>query len=424
MATKVIMPKQGLQMTEGMITKWLIREGQPIKAGEPLFAMETDKLSIEIMAPASGILLKILRQEGETVPITETIAMIGEPGEDYTGELSGIIAAAGTEAGGEAMGKEKSTEPNRIFATPRARTLAASQGNELAALAGSGPDGLIVARDIHARPAVPAADVRATPLAARIAMQNAVPLTGMTGTGSHGKITRADVEASLAALSGNRLIPLTGMRRAIAERMKLSLQEMAQANHRMKVDMGEVVRLREQFKTAGLKVSFTDFLVKVVARALIEFPILNATLTPEGILLHDTVNMGIAVALENGLVVPVIPNADRLSLSEISAASAALIEKAQKGQLLPDDYAGGTFTITNLGMLDIDEFTAIINPPESAILAVGKIDRIPVVLNDEIVIRPIMMLSLTYDHRIIDGAPAARFLQRVKQLLQNPLLLL
>ena len=192
----------------------------------------------------------------------------------------------------------------------------------------------------------------------------------------------------------------------------------------MKVDMSEVVRFRDMLKAASIKVSFTDIIVRCVANALTEFPIVNASLTDKGILYKDYVNMGLAVAVPNGLIVPVIKDADLLSLTEISAAAAALYEKAKAGTLTQDDYSGGTFTISNLGMFDIDEFTAIVNPPESAILAIGKIDRVPVVVGDEVVIRPVMMLSLSYDHRTIDGAPAAQFLQRVKQILQNPYLLI
>ena len=191
----------------------------------------------------------------------------------------------------------------------------------------------------------------------------------------------------------------------------------------MKVDLTEIVRLREKLKADKKKASFTDILVKVVSKALLEFPMINSSLTEKGIMLKEYVNMGLAVAVENGLIVPVIKNADLMTLEEISSASSELVEKAKTGSLKPDEYTGGTFTITNLGMFDIDEFTAIINPPESAILAVGKIDRVPVVEGDNIVIKPVMMLSLTYDHRIIDGAPAAMFLQRIKQLLQNPYLL-
>ncbi|HBP38853.1 MAG TPA: hypothetical protein DD640_08975 [Clostridiales bacterium] len=444
MATPVILPKQGLQMTEGTITNWLAQEGQTVVAGKPLFAMETDKLNIEIDAPASGTLLKILKQEGDTVPITEMIAIIGEPGEN----LSGLLGAPDEQTPSEPAAE-------RLFSSPRARTEAAARHLDLAKVKGSGPDGMIISRDIlaaaasepqaaaalaapaapPAQPAEPAAAPavpKATPLAAKLAQQQGIKLEDATGTGARGKITRADVEAVQASRTGaaaagahsEQLVPLTAMRKTIAGRMLQSVQGMAQANHRMKVDMSEIVRFRERLKEAGIKVSYTDILVKVVARVLLEHPLLNSTLTDQGILLKKYVHMGVAVAVENGLVVPVIRDADRMTLQEIAAQTVLLADKARKNELQPDEYSGGTFTITNLGMFDIDEFTAIINPPESAILAVGKIDRIPVAEGDQVVIRPILVLSLTYDHRIIDGAPAAQFLQRIKQILQNPYLLL
>jgi pyruvate dehydrogenase E2 component (dihydrolipoamide acetyltransferase) len=248
----------------------------------------------------------------------------------------------------------------------------------------------------------------------------------------HGKIMKADIAAAVAARASQNhirtrketIIPFTGMRKVIADRMMQSLQGMAQANHRMKVDMTELVRFREKLKEAEVKVSFTDIFVKVVSRALLNFPLANASLTDSGIVVRDYVNMGVAVAVANGLIVPVIKDADLMTLPEIATISAELIVKAKNGQLQPDDYIGGTFTITNLGMFDIDEFTAIINPPESAILAIGKINQTPVAVDGAVVMRPIMALSLTYDHRVIDGAPAAQFLQRVKQIMQNPYLLI
>lgn len=440
MATKVIMPKQGLQMTEGIITSWLVQEGQPVAADAPLFEMETDKLNIEITAQVSGTLLKILHGAGDTVPITETIAIIGEPGEDITALLGGshpeIAAAADTakvEKAASAMNAGPIREAGaRLFITPRAKTAAAAQAIDISPIKGSGPDGLIIERDILSFKSAPPAEPKATPLAARLAGQNEIDLQTVTGTGARGKIIRADVAAALisqpaapAQLTGkDQLIPFSGMRKVIADRMMQSLQGMAQANHRMKVDMSEVVRFREKLKEAGVKVSYTDIIIKVVARALRDFPILNSTMTAAGILLIEAINVGMAVAVDKGLIVPVIKHADRLTLPEIAATAAELAAKARQGNLQPDEYAGGTFTITNLGMFDIDEFTAIINPPESAILAVGKIDRIPVAEGESVVIRPVLILSLTYDHRIIDGAPAAQFLQKIKLLLQNPYLLL
>jgi pyruvate dehydrogenase E2 component (dihydrolipoamide acetyltransferase) len=446
MATKVIMPKQGLQMTEGTITKWIIKEGDKIEEGSPLFEMETDKLTITIDSPGTGTLLKILKHEGETVPITKAIAIIGEAGEDITGLLKEIasednVDADTAKASAELLKAEtpetKSDEPikgkapgGRIFITPRARMVAEEEGIDISNICGTGPDGLIIEKDVKEYIASKAASPKATPLARKIAQQGGIDLSYVEGTGAGGKITKTDVEtlvqarAKKAGTRGERVIPFTGMRKVISQRMMDSLQGMAQANHRMKVDMSEVIRLREKLKSEGIKVSFTDILVRIVSKALKDFPILNSSLTDEGILIKDYVNMGIAVAVENGLIVPVIKDADLLSLEEISVVSSELIDKAKSGTLTPDEYSGGSFTITNLGMFDIDEFTAIINPPESAILAIGKIDRVPVADGDNVVIRPIMVLSLTYDHRIIDGAPAAQFLQRVKQIMQNPYLLI
>jgi pyruvate dehydrogenase E2 component (dihydrolipoamide acetyltransferase) len=433
MATQVIMPKQGLQMTEGLITHWLVRENEPVKEGTPLFEMETDKLTIEIMAPATGTLLKILRQEGDVVPVAEVIALIGQPGEAI-GEPAVLV-------------QEQQPQPEhkeRIFTSPRARMRAEEKEVDLQSIAGSGPEGLIIERDVLQAAAALAPKVtRATPLAARIAGQAGIPIDTVSGTGPRGKVMRADVEAAADAGSAapasaiqaeqagqpeaaepGKLIPFSGIRKIIANRMLQSVQEMAQANHRMNVDMSEIIRLREQLKAVDRPVSFTDLVVKVVAVSLREFSMLNATVTPQGILLQDNVHIGVAVAIPAGLVVPVIRHADRLSVHQIATKSAELIEKARTGKLVPDDYSGGTFTVTNLGMYDIDSFTAIINPPECAILAIGKIEKTPVVRDDTVMIRPIMTMSLTYDHRVVDGALAAQFLQRIKQILQNPWLLI
>jgi pyruvate dehydrogenase E2 component (dihydrolipoamide acetyltransferase) len=441
MATKVIMPKQGLQMTEGTIIKWLKQEGEPVESGQPLFEMETDKLTITIDAAVSGTLLKIVKGAGEVVPITEMIAVIGEAGEDISGLLAEAptdqtqeATATGTTGASNASTAETATVAKaageRILITPRAKALAQDNQLDYTKVSGSGPTGLIIERDV--RDYQTAVTRKITPVAAQLAGQNQVDLAEVVGSGARGKIMKADIEAAIAARVNKNavrtrketIIPFTGMRKVIATRMTQSLQEMAQASHRMKVDLTELVRFREKLKEAEVKVSFTDIFVKVVSRALLDFPMVNASLTDEGILVKDYVNMGVAVAVEKGLIVPVIKDADLMTLQEIATVAAELIAKAKNGQLQPDDYTGGTFTITNLGMFDIDEFTAIINPPESAILAIGKINQTSVVVEGAIVVRPIMTLSLTYDHRVVDGAPAAQFMQRVKQIMQNPYLLI
>lgn len=219
---------------------------------------------------------------------------------------------------------------------------------------------------------------------------------------------------------GVRVVPISRVRKIVSKRMRQSLSELAQTNHRMNVDMTECVKIREQLKADGVKVSYNDFVIKAAAQALMEFPEQNCFMDEENMTFHDYVNMGMAVDTPRGLLVPVIKNADLISVQEVSAESARVAAGAKTGRISPNDMTGATFTISNLGMFDIDDFTAIINPPEAGIIAVGKMEKKAVVINDEIVIRPIMQLSLSYDHRVIDGAPAARFLKRVKDLLQDP----
>lgn len=391
MAERIIMPKQGLQMTVGVITEWLKQEGDLVQEGEPLFEMETDKLAITIDASASGTLLKILYEEGEVIPVAETIAVVGEPGEDISALLSAPAEATPAEeaSAAEPVQQEvpvKSGAADRVLATPRARMRAEEKNIPISALTGTGPEGLIIERDVLAY--------------------------------------KPETVVQPAAVCGDTVIPFSGMRKAISNNMMKSLTTMAQANHRMKVDMTESVRFREKLKAEGIKVSYTDILIKAVSRALLQFPTMNATVEGEQIICKGNVNMGVAVAVEGGLLVPNIKNAQSLSVTQIHEQVAALAEKARTGSLTRDEYSGGTFTITNLGMYEVDEFTPIINPPEVGILGVGAIVDTPWAVNGQVEIRPIMVLSLTYDHRIVDGAPAAQFLQHVKKLLQNPYLML
>jgi pyruvate dehydrogenase E2 component (dihydrolipoamide acetyltransferase) len=272
--------------------------------------------------------------------------------------------------------------------------------------------------------------VAITPLAKKIAGMNGVETSNIAGTGAHGKIVRDDIlgaaaKTTLSAPRGETLIPLKGMRKVIAERMVESLHTAAQTTHRISVDMTEAGRVRDAYKKADKKLSYNDIVSYATCRALKDFPMMNAEMREDGIAVKDYVNLGIAVAVENGLIVPVIKDADLKNIEEISAATRVLADKAKNGTLGPDDYKGGTFTISNLGMFGLDSFVAIINRPESGIIAVGRIIKKPLVTdNDEIVIRPIMELTLTYDHRVIDGAPAAQFLAKVKAYLEQPYLLL
>ena len=452
MASVIIMPKQGLLMEEGTITKWLAKEGEQTTEGAPLFEMETDKLTITMDSTATGTLLKIIHGEGDVVPITQPIAIVGQPGEDISGLLGGAEEAAPVEevpapaaAPAEAAPAASAVhrEPGeRVFSTPRARLRAEENGVAVADVAGSGPEGLVIERDVlgyvAGKPAV-------TPLAANVAKAQGVDLSGIQGTGPNGKITTADLPgsapaaapaaeaaapaASVQATRGTHTERMSGMRKAISRNMLASKTTNAQTNHRISVDMTAAIALRNQYKALGIKVSYNDIIVRACAKALTDMPIVNASVDGDNILYHDYVNVGTAVSVPGGLIVPVIKDADIIGLSGIAAQSAQLIEKARDGKLTDADYHGGTFTVSSLGMFDLDDFVAIINPPESAILAVGKIAKTPVVVTnaegeDEIVIKSMCNLCLSYDHRIIDGAEGAKFLQKVKNYLQNPVLLI
>ena len=452
MASVIIMPKQGLLMEEGTITKWLAKEGEQTTEGAPLFEMETDKLTITMDSTATGTVLKILHPEGDTVPITQPIAIVGEPGEDISG-LLGDAPAATPRAAEKPRASAAEAAPaaapvpavehapgERVFSSPRARLRAEENGVDIAAVPGSGPDGLVVERDVQNyianQPAV-------TPLAANQARIQGIDLSGLTGTGPNGKITTEDLHIASAAVEpapaaepipgqltrGTRTEAMSGMRKVISRNMLTSKSTNAQTNHRMVVDMTAAVALRRQYKALGIKISYNDIIVRACAKALQDFPIVNASVDGSDIVYHDYVNIGTAVSVPGGLIVPVIRDADIIGLTGIAAKSAELIEKAREGRLTEADYHGGTFTVSSLGMFDLDDFVAIINPPESAILAVGKIAKTPVVVTDEegedqVVIKSMCALCLSYDHRIIDGAEAAKFLQKVKSYLQNPILLI
>ncbi|HHX37561.1 MAG TPA: 2-oxo acid dehydrogenase subunit E2 [Clostridiaceae bacterium] len=454
MASIVIMPKQGLMMEEGTITQWLVEEGAEVVSGEPLFEMETDKLTITMDAEVGGTLLKILEPVGSTVPITEPIAIVGEAGEDITDLLAEVGSGAAEEvapATEEPTVKAEETEApvetitaagEKILSSPRARRVAEENGIDIGVVTGTGPDGLIIEKDVNNylanRPAV-------TPLAANVAQQQGIDLSTVQGTGPNKKITTADLaaakttdaqaaqpaaaEGALQLTRGTRVEAMSGMRKAVSRNMLASKNTNAQTNHRMVIDMTEVVALRKQYKAMDIKVSFNDIIVRACAKALVDYPIVNASVEENNIIYHDYVNVGVAVAVPDGLIVPVIRDADIVGLTGIADQSAALIDKARNNKLTFEDYHGGTFTVSSLGMFDIDDFVAIINPPESGILAVGKIAKTPVVVTneegeDEIVIRQQCAMCLSYDHRIIDGAVAAQFLQQVKKYLQNPILLI
>lgn len=311
--------------------------------------------------------------------------------------------------------------------------IAEKENIDLAEVSGSGPEGMIIARDLAASVAHLGQKSKATHLAERVARQHGVDLAQIAPPATGEKLRKEDVLKFAAAKKGARpaspgasaaVMPLTGMRRTIARRMKESLATAAQAYLQNDVDCNEMIRLRDSLKVSGEAVTFTDIALKVVAMSLRKHPIMNSTWTDEGIRMRSDVNIGMAVGLEEGLVVPVIRDVDALSLRSINEKTRELIAKANAGKLLPEDMEDSGFTITNLGMYEVDRFTAIINQPESGILAVGRIVERPAVIDHTIQVRAQMTISLTYDHRVIDGAPAAKFMRTVREYFENPYLLI
>ena len=451
MAVELRMLQMDQTMTKGKIGKWLVEEGDTVTEGQPLLEIETDKVVHEQESPTEGVIAQILAEEGTNVPVNALLAVIGAPGEEVP-RVEADTAVAQQEPEQEELVQPTQPEatpsptPVALKASPAARQLAEKLAIDLVEVTASGPGGRIlegdVQRYIDLRGPVPTetARLKASPLARRLAKEHGVNLSSIAGSGPDGRIVRDDVlhAASTApeiptvetpALQqGAEVIAMDGIRGIIAERMTLSLQTNASVTLHTEVDATDFVELRgmlnDKLQAREVSITYTDLLVKVVANALREHPRLNATLTDEGIHLLREINIGVAVALEDGLVVPVVRDADKERLSEISTQVKDFAERARGNQLTPGELQGGTFTITNLGNFGIDAFTPIINPPESAILGVGRILKKPIVHEDEIVVRCMLTLSLTFDHRVVDGAPAAQFLQTVSGYIQDPYLLL
>ncbi len=400
MATDVIMPALGVAQQTGILLKWLKAEGESVSKGEPLMEVETDKATVEIEAAASGTLTQIIAKAGDEVPVGRTIALILAPGEALPTKREAPAAAEVLPLlpKGEGRGEGRSatlTSPlppavppapvgGRVLASPKAKRIAKEQAIDLSSLRGTGPEGSILAADV----------LRAAP-----DLASKPPATPMA----------------------QEVVPLSPMRRIVGQRMTQSKQSAPHFYISMDIDMLAVSEARAGWKEKGeISVpSINDFILHASARALKDFPSLNSTFTDQGIKLHADINIGMAVALDEGLVVPVIRHADRLSLTELATQSRELADKAQKKRLFPLDYEGGTFTVSNLGMLGVDSFTAIINPPQCAILAVGRAAPRVVADNGMFAIKPMMTTTLSADHRIVDGAIGARFLQRVKQYLEK-----
>ena len=409
MATEIKLPRLGQGMESGTIVRWLKSEGEKVEKGEPLYELDTEKVTQEVEADASGVLLKIAIQEGE-VEVGRTIAFIGEEGEDVSAE-----APASTD--GKAAKVEEAPEEEGSAAPAREAERAA--GRE----ASAEPQPARVAAGDGGR-------VKASPLARRIARERGVDLRAVTGTGPEGRIVAEDVEragvapaVAVAPAEGVEVQPLSSVRKTIARRLT-EAWTVPVFQISMSADMTRALALRKRLvegtSEGSPRPTVTDVLTKIAAAALMRHRAVNARYSDEGIEAHPTANVGLAVATARGLVVPVIPGCERRSIAEIAAARADVVSRAQQGKLQQADMEGGTFTISNLGMYGVEQFIAVLNPPQAAILAVGASEERPVVRDGEIVARPMMTLTLTCDHRAIDGDVAAEFLQDVKDFLEEP----
>lgn len=451
MATKMVMPLLGQTMEEGTIIKWFKNEGESISQGEPLLEVMTDKVNMEVEAPESGVLRKILAQVDDIVPVQDPIAVIGSADESIDDLLAeGPSASAPAVAPAAPAATAPTTAPaavpaaeapapvpvqapvsgERVFASPSAQRVATERGLDINSMAGrgTGPNGRITEKDVLAY----AASVRATPLAGKVAADMGVPISQLTGTGVGGRITREDVERGVPASAPAGIgstIPFSGLRKMVAQGVSSSAQSAPHVTLVTEVDMTDCVSLREQLlpeieKTAGVRVSYTDIIVKAAAKAILDKPIVNASLQGDRIVIADSINIGLATAVEGGLLVPVVKNVQSKSIVQISKEIKDLAGRARSGKATADDLSGGTFTITNLGVYGIDSFTPIITPGQSAILAVCRIVEKPVVIEGEIAIRSMMNLCLSFDHRVMDGAPAAEYLARLREILQAPAVIL
>src|SRR5215217_3226815 len=431
MATKVIMPKLSPTMEEGQISRWLKKEGDKVSMGEPLAEIDTDKATMEMQALANGVLRKILINEGQAAPLGQLIAVIGEPDEDIASVLS------------EAPAKKEPEQEQKKQEQEKPAPAPATQAKAAAAGAGTIDNG----RQPQAATS-DSARLIVSPLAARMAAEAGLDLRSLQGSGPGGRIIKKDIEAALtqpkaappaqafpravepgrfqqAAASAYRDEPASEIRKTIAKRLVTSLGPVPHFFLTSEIEMDRAAEMRQGINALDpdLKISINDIIIKVVAAALIQHPEVNASFQEKFVRYYEHADIGVAVAIEDGLITPVVRSADQKSLSQIAAEVRELAGRARSRKLKPDEYTGASFSISNLGMFGIDEFTAVINPPEGAILAVGAMTAKPVVRDNEIVIRQIMRVTMSCDHRVIDGATGAKFLQTFKKILENPLYL-
>nr|AAA21747.1 dihydrolipoamide acetyltransferase [Clostridium magnum DSM 2767] len=442
MAKIVVMPKLGLTMTEGTLVTWKKAEGDQVKVGEIFFEVSTDKLTNEVEASDEGIVRKLLVNEGDTVECLKPVAIIGSADEDISSLLNGSSEGSESAEQNDTKAPKKEAEApkgavekqqGKVKASPAAKKLAAENNIDITLVEGTGPQGRITTEDVEKYIEDSKNASKASPMASKVAAELNVDLSTIE---KDGRIMKEDV---LSLCKGNapeeckvnpsedkyteKIVPMTQIRKIISARMHESWITSPTVTYDIKVDMTSLKRFKDALKDV-CKVTYTDLIVKIVSKVLLQFPLLNCSINGNELITRNYVNMGVAVAIDGGLVVPVVKYANEKGLKEISTEVKDLAKKAKSNQLKPENMTGGTFTITNLGMFGIEYFSPIINQPEVAILGVNKITETPVVQNGEIVIKPLMNLSLTANHRAVDGSVAAQFLSKVKEYMEKPELLM
>ncbi|TPG89553.1 2-oxo acid dehydrogenase subunit E2 [Brevibacillus laterosporus] len=457
MATGIFMPKLSMTMETGTILQWFKKEGELVEEGDLLLEVMTDKINIEVEAYASGTLLKIYDDVNAVVPVQQIIGYIGDPDEKVPNtppvvdaeEASADVSEADEEIQVESGASHSGVDSGKVRATPAARRLSRENQVVLHDVEGRGANGRIHAADVEAY-AKGEQGPKATPLAKKIAAGTGVQLNTIQGSGANGKITKEDVLGAtpndLQSVTNSGVandaqasqvtpsveptrVKLEGMRKVISDRMVKSVTTAPHVTLVTEVDMSNAIQLRKSLlpiieSQTGYRLSYTEIIMKAVAMALRKHPHMNASLEGDYIVYKQEVNTGLAVSVPNGLMVPIVKHADQKGLAELTAECKVLGRLARESKLMPDQMQGGSFTISNLGMYDIDAFTPIINQPEIAILGVGRIAEKAVGVNGELRLRPMMTLSLSFDHRIVDGAPSAEFLQTIKRSLEEPYQLL
>ena len=453
MATSIVMPQMGYDMHEGKVVRWLKKEGEEVTRGEVIAEIETDKATVEYEAYTGGVMAKIVAEEGVAIPVGGLIAVMTAPGEAIPEDIltDAAIASAADSPAPAATAVEAPEAPipaaaapadtEEVRASPLARRLAKERGFDLAIITGTGPGGRITEADIPeqgaaAAPAALASSngyIKASPLAKRLARERGIDLATVTGTGPGGRVIEVDVPEHAAPAAAGSAAPatlvsdnveLSRMRQAIARVTSDSKRDAPHFYVAVDVDMTKAMSFRRDLNDeldAENRVSINDLIVKASAIAIGRHPKFNSFFRDDHLQMNAAINVGIAIALESGLIVPGINGCERKSLVEIAAASRDLVSRANSGTLRNDEYSGTTFSVSNLGAFDIESFTAIIFPPHAAILAVGTVKEQPVVRDGELAIAQIMKATLSTDHRVADGAEAAQFLVEIKKLLQNPI---